>query len=80
MLEYTKNVDDLLRLRHSRYRQTPNNLKRANAHASGVNYLLKFLIVVLKFGEFRMTRIKSGRSSLLSLFCLCYVTISDLFF
>ena len=26
-----------------------------------------------------MARIKSGRSSLLSLFCLCYVTISDLF-
>jgi hypothetical protein len=25
------------------------------------------------------SRIKSGRSSLLSLFCLCYVTISDLF-
>ena len=29
----TKNVDKLLRLRHSRHRQTPYNLKRVNAHA-----------------------------------------------
>ena len=28
-----KNVDNLLRLRILRYRQTPCNLKRANAHA-----------------------------------------------
>ena len=28
-----ENVDNLLRLRLSRYRQTPCNLKRANAHA-----------------------------------------------
>ena len=41
-----KNVDSLLRLRHSRYRQTPNNLKRVNAHANGVNNLLQFLMIL----------------------------------
>ena len=28
-----ENVDSLLRLRHSRHRQTPNNLKRVKVHA-----------------------------------------------
>ena len=28
-----KNVDNLLRLRNLRYRQTPSNLKRVNVHA-----------------------------------------------
>ena len=81
MLEYTeiKNVDSLRRLRNLRYRQTPNNLKRVNAHASGVNDLLQFLIVPVNFADFQITRIKSGRSSLLSLFCRCYVTISEYF-
>ena len=47
-----ENVDSLHRLRLLRYRQTPNNLKRANAHAIGVNYLLQFLIVSANFADF----------------------------
>ena len=42
---------------------------------SGVNDLLQLLLHSDNFADFQITRIKSGRSSLLSLFCLCYVTI-----
>jgi hypothetical protein len=37
---------------YSRYRQTPNYLKRVMAHANSVNYQLKFLIVFLNFADF----------------------------
>ena len=50
MFEYIQkeNVDHLLRLRHSRYRQTPYNLKRVKAHAIWRELQLQFLIVFLK--------------------------------
>ena len=64
----------LHRLRILRYRQTPNHLKRVKAHAERREPSTLFLIDYLKFGEFRTTRIKSGRSILCPYVC-CYVTI-----
>ena len=60
-----ENVDNSLRLRHSRYRQTPILLKRVNAHAKR-RELSTSVLAILKenFADFRMTRIKSGRSVL----------------
>jgi hypothetical protein len=46
-------------------------LKRANAHANGVNYLLQLLQYNENFADFRMTRIKSGRSVL----CPIYIAM-----
>ena len=58
-------MDNLLRLRLSRYRQTPNVLKRVNAHAVWREQSTSVLVHCLEnFAEFRKTRIKSGRSVL----------------
>ena len=45
LIQKIKNVDALLRLRILRYWGKPCYLKRVNAHASGVNYLLQFLMI-----------------------------------
>ena len=66
LLEYTqkKNVSTLLRLRLLRYRQTPNVLKRVNAHAERRELSTSVLVHCLEnFADFRKTRIKSGSSS-----------------
>ena len=44
-LHTKENVDNLLRLRHLRYRQTPNYLQRVKAHAIWRELQLSFLIV-----------------------------------
>jgi len=62
-------VDNLLRLRYPRHRQTPILLKRVNAHAERRELSTSVLAILLKFGVFRITRIKSGRS-------ISYVLIS----
>ena len=54
----TKNVSNLLRLRLLRYRQTPNVLKRANAHAERRELSTSVLVHCLEnFADFRKTRI-----------------------
>jgi len=57
-----------------------NHLKRANAHAKRRELSTSSLATFCQFADFQMTRIKSGRSSLLSLLCLCYVTIPYLYY
>ena len=73
-------MDYLLRLRSRGIAKHLTILNEQMPTPSGVNNLLKFLIVVLKFWRISRTRIKSGRSSLLSLLCLCYVTIPYLYY
>ena len=46
-----KKRGQVLRLRLPRHRQTPNHLKRVNAHAFGVNFSLLSLMIS-NFGEF----------------------------
>ena len=71
-------MDNLHRLRLSRYRQTPNVLKRANAHAERRELSTSVLVHCLEnFADFRKTRIKSGRSSyvLMSVAMLPYAVL-----
>lgn len=53
MFEYIQkeNVDNLLRLRLPRHRQTPHHLKRVKAHAIRRELQLQ-LLMIFKFGEF----------------------------
>ena len=51
-----------------------NHLKRANAHANGVNYLLQLLMILSRFGDFGKEQESKVDVHLMSL-CCCYVTI-----
>ena len=67
LIIHKRNVDNLLRLRNLRYRQTPCNLKRANAHALQRELstsVLDYLSVNWRF--FRLQESKSGCSSYMS--------------
>ena len=67
LISTQKNVDNLHRLRCSRYRQTPNVLKRVNAHAVWRELLLLFLYICLEnLPIFRRQESKSGYSSYMS--------------
>ena len=60
-------MDNLLRLRHLRYRQTPMFLKRVKVHAIRREPSTSVLETFFEnFADFQMARIKSGRSSYMS--------------
>ena len=64
-------MDNLLRLRHSRHRQTPMFLKRVKAHAERREQFTSVLETISSnIGDIRMTRIKSGRSSFMSFYVI----------
>ena len=70
--------EQLLRLRCSRYRQTPIYLKRVKAHAIWREPSTLFLIDSVNFADFQKQESRDA-STYISFLCLCYVTISDLF-
>ena len=60
---YKKNVDNLLRLRILRYRQTPNALIRVKAHAkTDVSVNTFTLGASFKFADFQKARIQANAS------------------
>ena len=61
-----------------RYWGKPCILKRVKAYASGVNYLLQFLNASFNSPIVGKQESKVDVPVFLPLFCLCYVTISDL--
>ena len=73
-MTHKENVSYLLRLRSSRYRQTPYNHLRVKAHAIGVSILAFTLGLFLILAKFRRTRIKADASTYM-LISHCYVTI-----
>ena len=73
-----KNVSYLLRLRSFRYRQTPNNLQRVKAHALGREPSTLLLVISL-FLAISKEQDSADASTFITFLCLCYVTISNLF-
>ena len=67
-------MDNLHRLRHSRYRQTPILLKRVNAHAERRELSTSVLAIFLKFCRFPNDKNQKWTFILCPYVC-CYVTI-----
>ncbi len=80
MFYYTQkeNVDNLLRLRYPRHRQTPMFLKRANAHAERRE--LSTSVLETFFEIWRISDNKNQKwTFILCPYVCCYVTIRSLF-
>ena len=66
---HKKNVDNLLRLRCSRYRQTPIYPKRANAHAERREQSTSVLDRCFEIGDFEQQESKVDVLCLMSFYC-----------